>query len=71
MLNSFKPTPLVKLATLSNALDAQIYLKLERYNPGGSIKDRPAKYIIDQAEQKGLLKPGGVIILDSAVRCIL
>jgi cysteine synthase A len=40
----------------------QIWMKLERANPGGSIKDRIALSMIEDAEQKGLLKPGGVII---------
>ena len=41
---------------------AQIFAKLEYLNPGGSIKDRPALFMIEEAEEKGLLKPGGTII---------
>lgn len=52
-------TPLVKL---NLDVQASIYAKLEYLNPGGSIKDRTALYMIDQAERKGLLKPGGTII---------
>src|SRR3989304_36359 len=41
---------------------ATIYAKLEYLNPGGSVKDRSALFMIEQAEQQGLLKPGGTII---------
>lgn len=52
-------TPLVRVPFDS---PAQIYAKLEYLNPGGSIKDRSALYMIEQAEKKGILKPGGTII---------
>ena len=57
-------TPLLKLTNYSkqNNLDATIYGKLEYFNPAGSVKDRIAKAMIDDAEVKGLLKPGAVII---------
>ncbi len=55
-------TPLVKLNNLSGETDSTIYAKLEFYNPGGSIKDRVAQYIIRDAECKGLLKPGDTIV---------
>ena len=57
-------TPLMKLTNYSkqNNLDATIYGKLEYFNPAGSVKDRIAKAMIDEAEAKGLLKPGAVII---------
>lgn len=57
-------TPLMKLTNYSkqNNLDATIYGKLEYFNPAGSVKDRIAKAMIDDAEAKGLLKPGAVII---------
>jgi cystathionine beta-synthase len=42
--------------------EASVYLKLEYFNPGGSIKDRSAYYMVEQAENKGLLSPGGTII---------
>jgi [CysO sulfur-carrier protein]-thiocarboxylate-dependent cysteine synthase len=50
-------TPLVGLPTLSPE-GYEIYLKLEGHNPTGSVKDRVAKYLIEQAEEHGLLKPG-------------
>ena len=43
-----------------------VYLKLEKFNPGGSMKDRMALNMIEQAEKKGLLKPGGTIIESSS-----
>ena len=57
-------TPLLKLTNYSkqNNLDATIYGKLEYFNPAGSVKDRIAKAMIDDAESKGILKPGAVII---------
>lgn len=57
-------TPLVKLTNYikDNKLEADIYAKLELFNPAGSVKDRIALAMIDDAEQKGLLKKGSVII---------
>lgn len=57
-------TPLLELTNLEakDELPAKIYGKLEYFNPAGSVKDRIAKGMIDDAEAKGLLKPGSVII---------
>ena len=57
-------TPLLKLTNYinENKLSADIYAKLELFNPAGSVKDRVAKAMIDDAEAKGLLKKGSVII---------
>ncbi len=57
-------TPLLELLHIeqSEKLEAKILGKLEYFNPAGSVKDRIAKAMIDDAEQKGLLKPGSVII---------
>lgn len=57
-------TPLLKLNNYieQNALEADIYAKLEFLNPAGSAKDRVAKAMIDDAEKRGILKPGAVII---------
>ncbi len=55
-------TPLVRLNKIGGELDAQITAKVEYLNPGQSIKDRIALKMIDDAEEKGLLKPGGTII---------
>ncbi|MGP0594574.1 cysteine synthase A [Nitrospira sp. T9] len=55
-------TPLVRLNRLSPPGGAIIYGKAEFYNPGGSVKDRICLNMIDEAEEKGLLKPGGTIV---------
>ncbi|WP_342346819.1 cysteine synthase A [uncultured Nitrospira sp.] len=55
-------TPLVRLNRLSPPGGALIYGKAEFYNPGGSVKDRICLNMIDEAENKGLLKPGGTIV---------
>ena len=57
-------TPLLELTHIEKeyGLKAKILAKLEYFNPAGSVKDRIAKGIIDDAEQKGLLKKGSVII---------
>ncbi len=57
-------TPILKLTNYKklNELEADIYGKLEYFNPAGSVKDRIAKAMIDDAEQKGLLKKGSVIV---------
>ena len=57
-------TPLLELSRLSKKHDAkaQIIAKLEYFNPGGSVKDRIALAMIEDAEAKGILKPGAVII---------
>lgn len=65
ILQTIGHTPMVKLANSTNEEEGQIFLKYERNNPGGSIKDRPALYIIEQAEKLGMLKPGGTIIESS------
>lgn len=52
-------TPLVKLNFDNNA---KVYAKLEYLNPGGSVKDRSALFMIEQAEKSGLLRPGGIIV---------
>ena len=57
-------TPLLELVHIekSEGLEAKVLGKLEYFNPAGSVKDRIARAMIDDAEQKGLLKPGSVII---------
>lgn len=55
-------TPLVKIGHLSGTEDSVIWAKLEGCNPGGSVKDRIALAMIESAEKKGELKPGGAII---------
>jgi cysteine synthase A len=55
-------TPLVKLNRLPGDGDAEVWAKLEGFNPGGSVKDRPALAMIEDAEKKGLLKKGMKIV---------
>jgi len=55
-------TPLVKINRLCSEWDAEIWAKLEGYNPGGSVKDRIALSMVEEAEKNGKLKPGGIII---------
>ncbi|HLG10552.1 MAG TPA: cysteine synthase A [Dehalococcoidia bacterium] len=55
-------TPLVRLARVTPAGHAEVLGKLESLNPGGSVKDRIALAMIEDAEQRGLLKPGGTIV---------
>ena len=57
-------TPLVELKNIeaANGLQATVLAKREYFNPAGSVKDRIARAMIDDAEKKGLLKPGSVII---------
>ncbi|WP_283656198.1 MULTISPECIES: cysteine synthase A [unclassified Paenibacillus] len=55
-------TPCVRLQRLTGPQDAEVYVKLEYFNPSGSVKDRAAGNLIDEAEKAGHLKPGGTII---------
>lgn len=55
-------TPLVKLTKIARDVPANIYAKLEMYNPSGSVKDRLALGLIEDAENRGRLKPGGTVI---------
>jgi cystathionine beta-synthase len=55
-------TPLVRLNRVAGGLAAPLYAKVEFFNPGGSVKDRIGKTIIDEAEASGRLKPGGTIV---------
>ena len=57
-------TPLLELTNIEKeeGLEATVLAKLEYFNPAGSVKDRIAKAMIDDAETKGLLKPGSVLI---------
>jgi len=55
-------TPMIRLNKVASKLKGEYFAKIEGYNPGHSIKDRIALYIIEEAERKGLLKPGNTII---------
>jgi cysteine synthase A len=65
-IDSIGNTPLIRLRAASEATGCDIYGKAEFLNPGGSVKDRAALAIIEDAEQKGLLKPGGVVVEGTA-----
>ncbi|WP_141327558.1 pyridoxal-phosphate dependent enzyme [Myxococcus sp. AB025B] len=62
ILTAIGNTPLVKLNKLVGPNDATVLVKCEFMNPGASIKDRMALYIIEKAEREGKLKPGGTIV---------
>lgn len=55
-------TPLIKLNKVTEEFEGNFYAKVEAFNPGHSSKDRIALYIIEEAERKGILKPGDTII---------
>lgn len=55
-------TPLIRLNRIAKDLQAEVYVKADYLNPGGSVKDRIGITMIDEAERKGLLQPGGTII---------
>jgi cystathionine beta-synthase len=62
VIDAIGNTPIVRLNNVTKGLRAEIFVKLEFANPGGSIKDRIAPFIVDQAEKSGKLKPGGTIV---------
>lgn len=59
-------TPLIRLNSFSDETGCEILGKAEFLNPGGSVKDRAALYIIQDAEERGLLKPGGTVVEGTA-----
>lgn len=59
-------TPLIRLNSFSDETGCEILGKAEFLNPGGSVKDRAALYMIQDAEEKGLLKPGGTVVEGTA-----
>ena len=62
VLETIGKTPLVKINKLTKNLNVTLIGKIEARNPGGSIKDRVCKFMIEEAENQGLIKPGSVII---------
>jgi len=62
ILDTVGNTPMVRLRHLAAGCPAQVLAKVESFNPGGSVKDRIAMAIVQEAEQKGLLKAGGAIV---------
>ncbi|PMD21635.1 cysteine synthase [Hyaloscypha hepaticicola] len=59
-------TPLIRLNHISDATGCEVLGKAEFMNPGGSIKDRAALYVVKHAEENGLLKPGGTVVEGTA-----
>ena len=66
LIEAIGNTPLIRLRKASEATGCEIYGKAEFQNPGGSVKDRAALYIIQDAEAKGLIRPGGIIVEGTA-----
>ena len=62
ILDTIGDTPLVRLSKITRDCRATVLVKVEYFNPGGSVKDRIAVAIVADAEGKGLLKPGGTIV---------
>jgi cystathionine beta-synthase len=62
ILGAIGNTPLVKLGRIGRDLPVPLYAKLEFMNPGGSVKDRVGANIVEQAEKRGELKPGGTLV---------
>ena len=62
LLGAVGNTPLIELTSLSRATGCRIYGKAEYLNPTGSVKDRAAKYLIQDALETGKLQPGGTLI---------
>jgi len=66
ILDAIGNTPLVRLNSVAKDVKPNVYAKCEFLNPSGSTKDRMARYIIEDAEKRGLLKPGGTIVENSS-----
>ena len=62
ILGTVGRTPIVRLGKIGKGLKATLLAKVEYMNPGGSVKDRVAVRMIEEAEKKGLIRPGGVIV---------
>ena len=62
IINAIGQTPLVPLNKIGAALSCQLYAKCEFMNPGGSVKDRIALQMIEDAERSGRIKPGDTLI---------
>lgn len=69
ILDTVGHTPIVRLRpTFAPGVSVQILLKLEKFNPGGSVKDRIGLAMIEDAERKGLLQPRGTIVENNHCR---
>lgn len=66
VLDSIGNTPIVRLDNISKGLKSKVWAKLEFMNPGGSLKDRIALYMVEKAEREGKIKPGDTILENSS-----
>lgn len=66
ILETVGNTPLVRLVHVTRGIQPALWAKLEYFNPSGSVKDRMALYMVEDAERRGLLKPGGTIVEGSS-----
>jgi cysteine synthase len=66
VIDAIGNTPLVELKRVAAGLPVKVFIKCEHMNPGGSVKDRTARAIVVDAEQRGLLKPGATLIEGTA-----
>ena len=64
IIGTIGETPLVFLRRITRGLDARIAVKLESRNPGGSVKDRVARGMVDDAEERGLIEPGRSVLVE-------
>jgi cystathionine beta-synthase len=62
ILEAIGHTPLIRLNKVTDGLTCTVLAKCEGFNPGGSVKDRPSLFMLEQAEKHGLIKPGATII---------
>ena len=62
ILTTVGNTPIIEIKSLSRATGCKIYAKCEHMNPGGSVKDRAAVGMIEDAEKSGLIKPGSTLV---------
>ena len=62
ILETIGNTPLIKLNKVCKSIDSNVFVKVESFNPGNSVKDRMAVKMIEDAEKDGRLKPGGTIV---------
>ena len=65
-LGTIGATPLIQLEKLSAATGCNILVKAEFLNPGGSVKDRAALFVVQESEKQGQLKPGGTVVEGTA-----
>lgn len=66
LLDAIGNTPMVRLNKITEGIQSEVWAKMELMNPGGSMKDRIAKYMVEKAEKEGRLKPGDTILENSS-----